>query len=69
MCQIPLGWLQEILDVLQPGGVIALVIPDHRRTFDYFRTPTTFSQVIGWSVEKPSTANTDAGYGVPLRDI
>ena len=49
----PLGWLQEILDVLQPDGVIALVIPDHRRTFDYFRTPTTFSQVIGWSVEKP----------------
>ncbi len=49
----PLGWLQEILDVLQPGGVIALVIPDHRRTIDYFRTPTTFSQVIGWSVEKP----------------
>ena len=41
----PLGWLQEILDVLQPGGVIALVIPDHRRTIDYFRTPTTFSQV------------------------
>ena len=49
----PLGWLQEIVDVLQPGGVIALVIPDHRRTIDYFRTPTTFSQVIGWSVEKP----------------
>ena len=49
----PLGWLQEILDVLQPGGMIALVIPNHRRTIDYFRTPTTFSQVIGWSVEKP----------------
>ncbi|GAF77790.1 unnamed protein product, partial [marine sediment metagenome] len=46
-------WLGEILDVLQPGGVIALVVPDHRRTIDYFRSPTTLAQVIGWSIEKP----------------
>lgn len=49
----PLGWLQEIVNVLQPGSMIALVIPDHRRTIDYYRKPTTFSQVMGWSVEKP----------------
>ena len=49
----PLGWLQDILDVLQPGGVIALVVPDHRQTIDFFRSPTTLAQVIGWSIEKP----------------
>ena len=49
----PLGWLQDILDVLQPGGVIALVVPDHRQTIDFFRSTTTLAQVIGWSIEKP----------------
>jgi len=41
------------VNVLQPGSMIALVIPDHRRTIDYYRKPTTFAQVMGWSVEKP----------------
>ena len=49
----PLGWLQELLDVLQPRSMIALVVPDHRRTIDCYRKPTTFAQVMGWSVEKP----------------
>ena len=49
----PLGWLQELLDVLQPRSMIALVVPDHRRTIDCYRNPTTFAQVMGWSVEKP----------------
>mgnify|MGYP003340057636 CR=1 FL=1 len=35
------------------SSMIALVIPDLRRTIDYYRKPTTFAQVMGWSVEKP----------------
>lgn len=50
----PLGWLQEILDVLEPGGVIAIVLPNRERSMDYYRTPTTFAQVVGWSLEKPA---------------
>lgn len=50
----PLGWLQEILDVLEPGGVIAIVLPNRERSMDYYRSPTTFAQVVGWSLEKPA---------------
>lgn len=50
----PLGWLQEILDVLEPGGVIAIMLPSRERSMDYYRTPTTFAQVVGWSLEKPA---------------
>lgn len=50
----PLGWLQEILDVLEPGGVIAIMLPNRERSMDYYRTPTTFAQVVGWSLEKPA---------------
>jgi SAM-dependent methyltransferase len=50
----PLGWLQEILDVLEPGGVIAIMLPNRERSMDYYRMPTTFAQVVGWSLEKPA---------------
>ncbi|PRD53485.1 methyltransferase domain-containing protein [Phyllobacterium myrsinacearum] len=34
------GWLRDIHAVLQNGGVLALVIPDKRYTFDFFRRDT-----------------------------
>jgi SAM-dependent methyltransferase len=34
------GWLNDGCAALAPGGVLALVIPDRRYTFDYFRRPT-----------------------------
>lgn len=33
-------WLADNADALRPGGVLALVIPDRRYTFDYFRRVT-----------------------------
>lgn len=50
----PVGWLQEILDILEPGGVIAIVLPNRERSMDYYRNPTTFAQIVGWSIEKPA---------------
>jgi SAM-dependent methyltransferase len=39
-------WLQEIAAVLKPGGILSLVIPDKRFTFDYLRPPSTASEMI-----------------------
>jgi len=50
----PLGWLQEILDCLEPGGVIALILPNREQSMDFYRSPTSFAEVIGWSIEKPA---------------
>src|ERR1044071_6701862 len=30
----PIRWLGDIHDVLRPGGILSLAIPDHRRCFD-----------------------------------
>lgn len=49
----PLGWLRDILDVLEPEGVIALVLPHRDHTMDAQRPLTSFAQVVGWSLEKP----------------
>ncbi len=50
----PLGWIQEILDCLEPGGVIALLVPNREQSMDFYRRPTSFAEVIGWSIEKPA---------------
>jgi SAM-dependent methyltransferase len=34
------GWLSDCCAALTPGGVLALVIPDRRYTFDFFRRTT-----------------------------
>ena len=34
------GWLSDCCAALTPGGVLALVVPDRRYTFDYFRRTT-----------------------------
>lgn len=41
-----LGWFKEIAEVLQPGGVLSLAIPDKRFTFDCRRELTTFASVL-----------------------
>ena len=50
----PIGWLSEIVDCLVEGGKLVLLIPDRRFTMDYYRRETTFADVLGWYVEKPS---------------
>ena len=41
-----LGWLEELETVLTPGGVIYLVIPDRRFTFDLDRRESSFAQML-----------------------
>jgi SAM-dependent methyltransferase len=40
------GWLREIRKVLKEDGVLSLVIPDRRYTFDYLRQSSTTSQLV-----------------------
>jgi predicted SAM-dependent methyltransferase len=39
-------FIQDCMALLKPGGVLSLVIPDKRYTFDYFRPYTTISEAI-----------------------
>jgi hypothetical protein len=41
-----IGWLREIHDVLRPGGVLALAVPDKRFCFDANRALTTVADVV-----------------------
>jgi len=50
----PLGWLHEILECVEVGGRVAIVLPMRTKTMDYYRQDTTFGQVVGWWIEKPT---------------
>jgi len=41
-----IAWLNEVAEVLKPGGQIRLVVPDKRFTFDFFRRETELSDVL-----------------------
>lgn len=42
----PIGWLKYISEVLKPGGIIGLVLPERSRSFDYRRSFTRPSDLI-----------------------
>lgn len=42
----PIGWLDELANVLRDGGLVCLAIPDMRLCFDVNRTPTQMSDLI-----------------------
>lgn len=48
----PLGFLRAVEKVLKPGGVLSMVVPDYRRCFDTFRSPTTLGDMLEAFVEK-----------------
>lgn len=50
----PLGWLLDILECVEVGGRIAILLPSKLYTMDYYRPLTTFADVVGWWVEKPT---------------
>lgn len=47
-------FLNECTKLLADGGVLALVVPDHRYCFDRFRERSSLSRVIDASVSPPS---------------
>jgi SAM-dependent methyltransferase len=50
----PIGWLLEVLEVLNPGGVFSLVLPDPNKCFDIFRRRTEASDLIDLWIRKQS---------------
>lgn len=53
------GWLEEVAEVLAPGGILSLALPDKRFCFDAKRRPSDLSDVVGAHVEgrrQPSLA-------------
>jgi SAM-dependent methyltransferase len=42
----PIGWLNELTEVIRPGGVVSLAIPDKRYCFDARREPTGIAEVV-----------------------
>lgn len=40
------GWLADVSSLLSPGGVLALVVPDKRYSFDINRSVTEISDVV-----------------------
>lgn len=41
-----IGWLQQIAEILVPGGILNLEVPDARVTFDHRRHLTTVAELI-----------------------
>jgi hypothetical protein len=41
-----IGWLHELREVLKPGGVLGLAVPDRRFTFDVLRRETDLAEVV-----------------------
>jgi hypothetical protein len=49
----PLGFINEILDVLEPGAKLLLLLRDMRADNSPDRPETSFAEVAGWSIEAP----------------
>jgi len=47
-----IGWIGELLEVLEPDGEIRLAVPDRRYTFDYHRRETRLADVLAAHVVK-----------------
>jgi hypothetical protein len=47
-----IGWLNEICDVLKASGIISLIIPDKRFTFDFYRPITSLADLVSCHLEK-----------------
>jgi SAM-dependent methyltransferase len=53
-------WLKEMAGLLAPGGILSLVVPDKRYTFDVNRAVTDISEVVdGYlnRIERPRSAD------------
>ncbi len=55
-CEDPIGALRNMLRVLRPGGVVYLVIPDQRFTFDRRRPVTPLAHLMRDHAEGPEVS-------------
>lgn len=57
----PISWLADVCEVLEPTGVLHLVVPDTRFDFDFRRRPSGISDMVAAYLERrvaPSIAST-----------
>jgi len=47
-----IGWLNEIYSILKPGGILSLVIPDKRYSFDISRDVSSPAELIGAHLDR-----------------
>jgi SAM-dependent methyltransferase len=72
-----IGWLMQVSLKLKPGGILFLIIPDKRFTFDVYRRESTFTDALvayRCSYERPSFAHVFDHYyysvpGVIAKDV
>ncbi len=72
-----LGWLRELERLTKSNGVVFLVVPDRRYTFDYHRRETTISDLVECDrlgLERPSFYHVFdhhfyTHYSIPPHDI
>jgi hypothetical protein len=49
-----IGWVNDILSVMKTGAVLALCVPDKRKTVDFYRHETSLGELIGaWVESRP----------------
>ena len=53
-----ISWLKDIADVLRPEGILSLVIPDKRYTFDIIRSETRTSDIVGAYIDNLGRSST-----------
>jgi SAM-dependent methyltransferase len=49
-----IGWLRALGEVLKPGGLVKLAVPDKEHTFDWRRADTTIAQLVSNNIRKLS---------------
>jgi SAM-dependent methyltransferase len=64
-----IGFFTSLEQILQPGGVVSLAVPDKRFCFDYFKPITTTGDLLSAHAEKrvrhtAKTAFDDLAYGI-----
>lgn len=57
--QDPIGTIKRHVDVLKPGGILYMAIPDKRFTFDRLRPSTTFEHFVRDHEEGPAVSYID----------
>jgi SAM-dependent methyltransferase len=62
----PVEWLGGIAEVLRPGGILSLVIPDKRYTFDITREDSTPADILGAYVDRHARAPSAVMYDYAL---
>ncbi|MDL2279740.1 class I SAM-dependent methyltransferase [Desulfovibrio sp. OttesenSCG-928-G11] len=68
-----IAFFQDIIKVMCPGGLLYLILPDHRFCFDHFRQPTSFAEAYYVHINKLAAPPwrvfdshfLNAGYNIP----